>query len=212
MNILIADDHALLRTGLKQALADDLPAATIGEAATTQETLACLECEDWDLLILDLFMPGRGGFEVLADVRRNHPRLPVLVLSSAPEEQLAVRALRAGAAGYVNKQAAADELGAAVHKLLAGGRYVSGTMAELLARDAARPTAGPPHERLSAREFDVLLRLARGQSLKAIAAELHLSAKTISTFHTRVLRKLDLSGDIELARYVLEYHLVYGES
>jgi len=205
--ILIADDHAMVRSGLKRILAEELAGAQFGEAGSVQETMARLRDRNWDVLVLDIFMPGGGGLEVLAKVAAMQPRLPVLVLSSAPEEQLALRALQAGAAGYLNKQAAGEELVRALRQLLSGLRYVSGKLAQRLATEFAHPCPQVPHERLSGREFQVLQMLVAGKSLKQIAADLSLSPKTISTFHTRMLGKLRLQNDVELVRYALENRL-----
>jgi two-component system, NarL family, invasion response regulator UvrY len=204
--ILIADDHAVLREGLKQILAEEFPQAVFGEAGTTQETLRFLREQPWDLLVLDIFMPGRSGLEVLQEVRRSQPLLPVLVLSSAPEEQLALRVLRAGASGYLNKQSAPEDLVQAVKKVLAGGKYVSATLAERLASEVGQ-TVQLPHQKLSDREFQVMQMLVAGQSLKEIAAELCLSVKTISTFHTRILVKLKVQNNVEMVHYALEHRL-----
>jgi two-component system, NarL family, invasion response regulator UvrY len=207
MKILIADDHALMREGLKQILADEFPHAQFGEAGTTQQTLEFIRQGGWDVVILDVFMPGRSGTEVLDEIRQNYPRLPVLVLSSAPEEQLGIRMLKAGASGYLNKQAASENLFRAVKKVVAGGKYVSPELAERLAAEAGR-TGQPPHEKLSARELRVMQLVVAGKSLKEIAAELSLSAKTISTFHTRVWEKLGVKNDVELVHYALEHRLI----
>ena len=206
MRILLADDHALLRQGLKQILSEEFPDAEFRETGTTQETVACLLENNCDVVVLDLFMPGRSGLDVLDTVRQLNPRPAVLVLSSAPEEQLAVRVLRAGASGYLNKQTAPEHLVQAVRKVLQGGRYVSTSLAEKLAEDAGR--AGQlPHERLSDREFQVMRLLVAGKSLKEIASELSLSAKTISTFHTRIWEKLSVKNDIEMVHYAIEHRL-----
>lgn len=209
MKILIADDHAVLRAGLVQILAEEYPGAHFGEAATTSETLACLSRHCWDLLVLDIFMPGRSGLEVLHDVRRHYPHLPVLVLSSAPEEQLAVRVLKAGASGYLNKQAAPEHLALAVRKVLAGGKYVSAALAEKLASELC-DNGRLLHEKLSDREFEVLQLLLEGHSLKAIAADLALSPKTVSTFHTRIWEKLQVHSDVELAHYAEKHGMREG--
>jgi len=206
MRILIADDHAVLREGLKQILAEEFPQAEFRETSNTQETLECLGQGPWSVLLLDVFMPGRSGLEVLAEVRQNHPSLPALVLSSAPEEQLALRVLRAGASGYLNKQVASENLVHAVKKLVAGGKYVSPALAERLAAETTR--AGQlAHESLSDREFQVTHLIVAGKSLKEIAAELAPSVKTISTFHTRIWQKLGVRNDVELVRYALEHRL-----
>jgi len=207
MRILLADDHAALRRGLQQILEEEFPEAQFGGAGTTGETLECLHQHPWDILVLDVFMPGRSGLEVLQEVRQNHPRLPVLVLSSGPEEQLALRVLKAGANGYLNKQSAPKELVQAVRKVLAGGRYVSATLAERLAGEVGG-ASGLPHEKLSDREFQVMQRLVTGQALKQIAADMSLSVKTIRTFRTRLLEKLRLQNDVELVHYALEQRLV----
>ena len=207
--LLISDDHAMLRGGLKQVLAEELPEVQFGEAGTPQETLALLRQQTWDVLLLDIFMPGGGGLEVLHEVARLYPHLRVLVVSSAPEEQMALRVLRAGAAGYLNKQAAPDELAAAVKRVLSGARYVSTAVAGELAEEYAKPSPRTlAHERLSHREFQVFQLLAGGKSLKEIASDLALSPKTISTFHTRILEKLRLQNDVQLVHYALEHHLI----
>lgn len=205
MNILIADDHAIVRKGLAQLLADEFPGVSIGQTAGTQETLAELSLRRWDVLVLDIFMPGSGGgLTVLDEVKRQQPQLPVLVLSTAPEEQMAMRVLKAGARGYLNKQCAPEELVSAVRKILAHGRYVSAAMAERLAADIDRPER-PPQEELSDREYTVLRMLVAGRSIKEIAAELNVSPKTVSTFHTRIWRKLRVTNDADMIRYALDH-------
>lgn len=206
MRILIGDDHEVLRKGLVRILIEEYPKAEFGEAMDTADTLENLTRGAWDLLILDLFMPGRGGLEVLHEARRDYPKLPVLVLSSAPEEQLALRVLKSGASGYLNKGAAAEELIAAVCKILSGGRYVSSATAELLAEESSR-AASSPHSSLSNREFEVLRLLVSGKSIKEIALALCLSPKTVSCFHTRIREKLHVQNDIEMTRYALEHDL-----
>jgi two-component system, NarL family, invasion response regulator UvrY len=206
MKILLTDDHAALRKGLVQILADELPGAQFGEASDAAETFSSLRQHRWDVLILDIFMPGRSGLDVLLDVRRQHPRLPVLVLSSAPEEQMAVRVLKAGASGYLNKQAAPEELVKAVSRVLAGGRYVSPALAERLAQEIGRPDQAP-HELLSNREFAVLRLLVAGKTVKEVAGELTVSAKTASTYHTRIWQKLGVRSDAAMIRYAIEHGL-----
>ena len=207
MKILIADDHVVLRQGLKQILADGFKNIEFGEAGNTQQTLDQLASGNWDVLILDISMPGRSGLEVLRDARDHYPRLPILVLSSAPEEQLAIRVLKAGAAGYLNKQTAPEGLVEAVRKLVSGGRYVSTRLAEKLAAELGRAEKAA-HESLSDREFQVMQMLSAGQSLKEIADELSLSVKTISTFRGRILEKLKLQNNVELAHYAREHRLL----
>jgi DNA-binding NarL/FixJ family response regulator len=207
MRILIADDHVMLRAGLRQILALECPEAIFGEAGSYQETLALVDKELWDVLVLDIFLPGRSGLDVLREIEVIKPELPVLILSSAPEEQMAPRVLRAGAAGYLNKRAAPEELARAVKKVAAGGTYASARLGEKLAGDLAHPSSAP-HEQLSDREFQVMLMLAAGKHVKEIAADLALSPKTISTFHTRLMGKLRLPNNVELVRYCLEHHLI----
>jgi DNA-binding NarL/FixJ family response regulator len=203
--ILITDDHAILRQGLKQILIDEIADAKFGEAGDSAVALTLLHKEAWDVLILDINMPGRNGFEVLDDVRRNFPLLPVLVLSSTPEDQLGLRAIRSGAAGYLNKQTAPEQLVNAVRTVLAGGQFISATLAQKIVADLRRGTDRLRHEALSDRELQVFKFTAAGKSLKEIAAELSLSAKTISTFRTRIFQKLDVKNDVELARYAQEH-------
>jgi two-component system, NarL family, invasion response regulator UvrY len=199
--ILIADDHTVLRQGLKQILAEGIPDAQFGEAGTVQQTLDCVGQQHWDVLVLDIFMPEGGGMQVLAATT---PKPPVLVLSSAPEEQMAMRVMRAGAAGYLNKQAAPEELVKAVQKVLSGSRYLSSAYVAELMAEVARPS----HDQLSSREFQVLQMIALGKSLNDIAAELLLSPKTVGTYHTSLLKKLDLRNDIQLAHYALDHGLI----
>jgi two-component system invasion response regulator UvrY len=206
MNILIADDHAVLRRGLIQILEEEYPDARFGEASTTPDTLDCLARQRWDVLVLDIFMPGRGGLDALHDIRRRYPDLPVLVLSSAPEDQLATRVLKAGASGYLNKQAAPEELVTAIRKVHRGGRYVSVALAEQLADHVGREEH-PPLETLSDREYGVLRLLMAGHSIKAIADELCLSPKTVSTYHTRLWEKLGVHNDVELIRYAMNHRV-----
>ncbi len=211
MKILIADDHVILRRGLKQILALEFPGAKFGEAGTCQETIDRLGGERWDVLVLDIFMPGRSGLDVLLEIGAGKPELPVLVLSSAPEEQMAPRVLAAGATGYLNKQTAPEELARAVKQVAAGGIYVSAKLAERLDADLVQPSNLPRrrlHERLSDREFQVMQMLVAGKFVKEIAAELNLSPKTVSTFHSRILQKLRLQNDVELVRYAIEHQLI----
>jgi len=206
MKILVADDHAVLRKGLRQILAEEFPDAQIGEAATTPETLELISRQRWDVLVLDIFMPGRSGLEVLHAVRTQMPDLPVLVLSTAPEEQMAVRVLKAGASGYLNKQAAPEKLVQALRKILAGGKYISEVLAERLAVEITRPDRPGP-DVLSDREFTVLRLIVGGRSIKEIAGELSVSVKTVSTYHTRIWEKLGVHSDVELVHYAVAHGL-----
>jgi DNA-binding NarL/FixJ family response regulator len=207
MKILIADDHAILRRGLREILQRELRDLVCGEAADASEVLAAVGRESWDLLILDVTMPGRSGLDLLKDLRQLRPRLPVLVLSMHPEDQYGRRVLKAGAAGYMNKETAPEELVTAIRKVLAGGRYVSAALAETLARDLARDGERPPHELLSNREFEVLRKLAAGKTVGQIAEELHLSVPTVSTYRARLMEKMGMSTTAELMRYALQNDL-----
>ena len=206
--ILITDDHAILRQGLKQILADEITDVKFGEAADSAQALAHLHKDAWDVLILDINMPGRNGFEVLNNVRRYFPRLPVLVLSSTPEDQLGLRAFKEGASGYLNKQTAPEQLVEAVRAVLAGRQFISATLAQRLLADLRRGTDRPLHESLSGRELQVFKLTVVGKSLKEIATELCLSAKTISTFRARIFDKLGMKNEVELARYAQEHGLL----
>jgi DNA-binding NarL/FixJ family response regulator len=208
ISILIADDHAILRRGLKEILADELEGARLDEAGNAQEVLAQLQSRTWDLVILDITMPGRSGLDLLRDLQQLRPKLPVLVLSMHPENQYAKRVLRAGAAGYMNKETAPKELVKAVRKVLAGGRYVSAELAEKLAADLSADAARLPHERLSDREFEVLRMIASGKTASQIAEELHLSVTTVSTYRARILEKMGMTNNAELMRYALDNRLV----
>lgn len=207
MRILIADDHAILRRGLREILQRELPGVVSGEAADAAEVLAQVQRQDWDLLILDVTMPGRSGLDLLKDLRYLRPKLPVLVLSMHSEDQYGRRVLKAGASGYMNKESAPEELITAIRKVLAGGRYVSAALAESLARDLARDDERPPHELLSNRELEVLRKIAAGKTVGQVAAELHLGVTTVSTHRARLMEKMQMSTTAELIRYALQNDL-----
>ena len=208
IQILIVDDHAILRRGLKEILEREFRDVSIGGAGTAEQALTQLDSEKWDLVILDITMPGRSGVDVLRHFKALRPKLPVLVLSMHPEDQYGKRVLKAGASGYMNKESAPEELIKAVRKLLSGGRYVSPTLAETLAVDLGRDDGTPAHERLSDREFEVLRKMASGKTVGQIAQELHLSVPTVSTYRARILEKMGMSTNAELIRYALSHHLV----
>jgi DNA-binding NarL/FixJ family response regulator len=208
MRFLIADDHEVVRQGLKQTLSDEFPDAFFGEASTAAEAFDQALADDWDLIILDVHMPGRAGIETLADLKKAKLRAPVLILSMYSEAEYAVRALKAGAVGYINKASVTSELIEAVKKALGGGRYITPALAELLATDIGQNRNSLPHHNLSDREYEVMKLLATGHSVKAIAVLLSLSEKTVFTYRTRLLTKLGLEGDVEIARYALRHHLV----
>jgi two-component system, NarL family, invasion response regulator UvrY len=206
--VLIADDHAIVRRGLKEILMRELEGATWGEAENEHQVLDQVQSHDWDLLILDITMPGRGGLDILRSVKALRPRLCVLVLSMHPENQYGKRVLKAGASGYMNKERSPEELISAVRKLLSGGRYVSPALAETLASDLSPDAERPAHESLSNREFEVLRKIASGKTVSQIAEELHLSVPTVSTYRARILEKMRMSTTAELMHYALRNHLV----
>jgi two-component system, NarL family, invasion response regulator UvrY len=206
MKILIVDDHAIFREGLKRILSDDFKGATFGDAGNATEALEQLWKKKWDLVLLDITMHGRTGLDVLKEIRSSASTLPVLILSGHPEEQYAVRVLRAGATGYLTKESASRELSNAVRKLLGGGKYISASLAEQLATEIQSPQ-GDLHEKLSNREYQVMLLIAAGKVPKEIGNELSLSAKTISTYRSRILEKLKLRNNAEIMRYVVERKL-----
>jgi DNA-binding NarL/FixJ family response regulator len=208
MRILIADDHAVFRRGLKETIGEAFPKVTFGEARTAQETIDWVRRQDWEVVILDISMPGKSGLDILDDLKRLRPKLPVLILSMYPEEQFARRALKSGAAGYLTKESVPEELQTAVRRVLAGGRYVSSTLAEKLAHDLRRGADTPAHELLSDREFQVLRMIASGKTVKEIADEISLSVKTVSTYRTRILEKTGMKTTAELIRYALQAQLV----
>jgi two-component system invasion response regulator UvrY len=205
---LIADDHAVVRQGLRQILQDTTDMQVTGEAASGPETLDRVRDDSYDVVVLDITMPGRSGFDVLKELRVERPGLPVLVLSMHPEEQFAVRLLKAGAAGYLNKESAPEELVKAIRKVVAGGRYVSPTLAEKLAFEIDAGSDRLAHETLSDREFQVMRMMASGRTVKEIAAELALSVKTISTYRARILTKMNLHTNAELIHYAITNQLV----
>jgi DNA-binding NarL/FixJ family response regulator len=208
IRVLIADDHAILRRGLVEILTREFKDGVYGEAENAQEALAQVQRHRWDLVVLDLSMPGRSGFDVLADLKRERPNLPVLVLSMHPEDQYGRRVLKAGAAGYMNKESAPEELIKAIRKVLAGGHYVSPALAEVLVSDLGREGEQPLHERLSDRELEVLRLIGRGKGITQIAELLHLSVTTVSTYRARILEKLGMANTAELMNYALRNHLV----
>jgi two-component system invasion response regulator UvrY len=208
IKILIADDHAIVREGLKQILSDTGDLIVAGEATNGQEVLELIRHEEWDLIILDLAMPGRDGLYTLKEVKREKSKIPILVLSIYPEEQYAVRALKAGAAGYLTKESAPEELIAAIRKVSQGGKYISASLAEKLAFDLEVDTEKPLHERLSDREYQVMLKIASGKTVKEIADEMSFSIKTISTYRVRALSKMGLKNNAAFTYYALKNGLV----
>ena len=207
MRILIVDDHAVIHQGLKRILEDEFRGTEFGDARDAQQALDLVGRERWDVVILDIELPGRGGLEVLKQIRAEQPRLPVIIFSMHSEGQFAVRAFKAGASGYVEKEGAPDQLVEAIRKVIGGGRYVSPELAENLAAGLATDGLRAPHEILSDREFEVLRLIAAGKTTTAIAEQLSLSVKTVSTYRTRILEKLQLKASSELIRYAVDHEL-----
>jgi DNA-binding NarL/FixJ family response regulator len=208
IKILIADDHPVVREGLKGIIARAPDMKVGGEALNGQEVLQKVAEEEWDLVVLDIGMPGRDGLEILKDLHGELPELPILMLSIYPEDQVAVRALKAGAAGYMSKETAPKELVNAIRKIHGGGKYVSAALAEKLAASLEENTPAVPHELLSNREFQVLRLVASGKEAQEIADELFISVKTVRTYRDRILEKLDLKNEVELAHYAMQHRLL----
>jgi DNA-binding NarL/FixJ family response regulator len=208
LRILIADDHTVVRKGLRQILLDQFPTANIQEVADAEELIKHVMDAQWDVVISDLSMPGRSGLDALQQIKLSHPKIPVLILSIHPEEQYALRALKSGAAGYLSKDTAPDELVKAVQKVLLGKKYISQSIAEKLASSFSSDTSMNAHENLSDREFDVMKLLANGKSVSEIAEMLSLSVTTVSTYRARVMLKLDLKSNSDLTKYALEHKLI----
>ena len=206
--VLLVDDHAVVRRGVRDILTEALGKVAFGEAGKPSEALEKLQQEAWDVVVLDISLPGRGGVDALRDMKRLRPTVPVLVLSMHAEEHYALRALRAGASGYVNKEGAAEELAGAVRKVLMGGTHVSARLAETLAKSLSTGSSRPAHERLSDRELEVMRGIATGKTVKEISAGLALSEKTISTYRTRLLEKMQMHSNAELIQYALREGLV----
>jgi DNA-binding NarL/FixJ family response regulator len=205
--ILIADDHGVVRHGLIQILQDALPEAEFAEAETGREAVEEVQRESRDLVILDISLPDQNGLQVLKQIHAIAPRLPVLILSMHPEEQFAVRAIRAGAAGYVTKRTAPQEIAVAARRVLAGHRYVTASIAERLVVEVGRTSDRPPHERLSDREYEVFRLLALGKTVKESAAELSLTVQTVSTYRARLLEKMGLETNAQLTEYLIQNRL-----
>ena len=208
IKVLVADDHAVVRRGLREILAETGDILVGGEAATAPEVLQRVREQRWDLVVLDINLPGGNGIELIADIRRERPDTRVLILTVYSEEQYAVRAIRGGAAGFLTKESAPSKLIDAVRKIAGGGRYVSAELAETLASVLAGETPGQPHDRLSDRELEILRMLASGKTVSAVAHELALSVKTVSTHRTRILKKMNMKNNAELTTYAIRNGLV----
>jgi two-component system, NarL family, invasion response regulator UvrY len=203
IRVIIADDHEIVRKGLLQIMAGEPDIEVRGEAGDAHEALDLVRTGCCDVAVIDLTMPGKSGLDLLQELRREFPRLPVLVLSMHSEDEYAVRVIRAGASGFLTKRSAPRELIGAVRKVYQGGRYISTPVAEALASSIQTGGEGAPHEKLSDREFQVMMMIAGGKSLREIADDLSLSEKTIGTYRTRVLEKMGMKKNVELVRYVL---------
>lgn len=208
IRVLIADDHAIVRKGLKQLLLEEYPTAKIGEVADAESLVTEVMHQDWDVVICDMNMPGRSGLDALNQLKQTNPKLPVLIMSMYPEDQYALRVLKAGASGYLGKEKVHEELIKAIKTVLIGRRYITPEVAEKLADSFNADASKKPHELLSDREFDVFKLLASGKSVSEIADQLSLSVTTISTYRSRVMEKMNMRSNAELARYAIENKII----
>ena len=206
MRILIADDHPIFRAGLKETLAKDPSVESIGEADDGHKALELARKKNWDAVVLDIKMPGRDGLEVLQELRREQPTLPVLILSAHPEDQLALRLLKAGAAGYLTKEKAPEVLLTAIRKVVSGGKYISESLAEKVV--FAFESEKAPDETLSNREYQVMRMIASGKTMQEIGKGLFLSVRTVSTYRARILEKMNMNSNAEIIRYAVDHKLI----
>jgi two-component system, NarL family, invasion response regulator UvrY len=208
IKVLIADDHGVVRDGLRLILEKEFPGCFVGDARNAEETLSQVRRSQWDLVLLDVSMPGKSGLDILGELKQLLPNLHVLIVSMYPESQFAVQALQAGADGYISKDCSRDEFITAIRSSLVGRKYISTRFAEAIASGLARGPEKPPHERLSSREYEVMLAIAGGRAMIEIAKDLSVSAKTISTYRKRLLEKMGMRNNADLTRYVLERKLL----
>ncbi|MDH7501629.1 MAG: response regulator transcription factor [Verrucomicrobiota bacterium] len=208
LRILVVDDHALIRRGLLQVIREGWNDAVVGEARNASEALAQIYAKNWDVVVADITMPGRSGLDLVREVKAAKPKLPVVILSVHAEEELGVRAIKAGAAGYVSKESAPDQLVEAIRKVLAGGRYIGPKLAEKIAQYFGTDTERPLHETLSDREYEVLCMIGEGKTPTEIAKALSLSVKTVSTYRSRIMSKMKLKTTPELIRYAIQHGIV----
>jgi len=208
LRILIADDHPVVRQGLRQTIAETSDMVVVDEASNGWEVLSKVRASSYDVVLLDISMPGRSGVDTLKELKNERPGLPVLILSIHPEEQYALRALRAGASGYLTKESAPDELVAAIRKISTGGKYVSSSLAEILASELGTSDEELPHKTLSDREYQVMRMIALGKTVTEIAEELSLSVKTVSTYRSRILEKMKMKNNAEIMYYAVKNRLV----
>lgn len=209
MRILIADDHAIVRRGMKQLLLEQYPFAHIGEAANVEELIsAILTDKNWDVVLCDMNMPGRSGLDAIMQIKEIAPGLPVLIMSMYPEDQYALRVLKSGASGYLTKETIHDVIVKAIETVIKGKRYITLSLAEKLAESVNNESGKPLHEVLSDREFDVFKLLASGKTISEIAVQLSLSSTTVSTYRSRIMEKMKMKSNAELARYAIEAKLI----
>jgi len=208
LRLLVADDHEVVRKGLVKVLAEILQPIKVDEAKDGQEAMSKVLKSDYDLVVLDIKMPGKSGLDVLKEIKQHRPKMPILILSMHPEEQFAIRAMRAGASGYLTKECAGDELVLAIRKALKGGKYISDSLAQILAGELDIDSEKPLHEILSDREYQVMLMIASGKPVGAIAKELCLSVKTISSYRTNILLKTRMKNNAEITHYAIQNKLV----
>ena len=206
--VLIVDDHETVRRGLKEIFAEEFPKIEVGEAANSREALEMTLTQDWDIILLDISIPGHGGLAVLEEIKRLRPHIPVLVLTAYSEEEFAIRSFKLGASGFLNKSQTSVEVVAAAKKVMSGGKYVTSSLAESLASSLGSDVQHAPHEELSSRELQVLQMIAKGKAIKEIAAELALSDKTVGTYRNRISKKMGLTTNVALTRYALKHLLV----
>jgi len=208
INVLIADDHAVVRRGIMQIISEDPEINVLGEASNSDEIMKQLFDHDWNVIVLDITMPGKNGLDVLIEIKNKRPEIKVLILSMHPEEEIALRALKTGASGYLNKDSVPGELIKAIRRVYSGGKYISSSLAESIAMSIDKDSNILPHELLSEREFQVMCLIASGNALSQIAEELSLSVKTVSTYRARILEKMNLKSNVELTHYAIKHHLV----
>ncbi len=209
MRILIADDHAIVRRGMKQLLLEQYPFARIGEASNVEELISAIMADkDWDVVVCDMNMPGRSGLDAIMQIKEIAPGIPVLIMSMYPEDQYALRVLKSGAAGYLTKETIHDDIVRAIETVIKGKRYITLTLAEKLAESVNSESEKPLHEVLSDREFDVFKLLASGKNISEIAVQLSLSSTTVSTYRSRIMEKMKMKSNAELARYAIEAKLI----
>ncbi len=212
IKILIADDHSVVRRGIKQILSEETDMEVLGEASNSEEVLNQLNDEEWDIIILDITMPGRSGLDCLIEIKQKKPDIKVLILSMHPEEEIAITALKTGASGYLNKDSVPGELIKAIRKISEGGRYISSSLAETILFTMDKNNFKPEsHEKLSEREYQVFCLLSSGRTLTEIANELTLSIKTISTYRSRILEKMNLKTNVDLTHYAIKHKLVLNK-